>query len=480
MAGFFIPLLASAASPTNGMVVRVRLADGTMERVQVKPGLEETMTLKELLDPFKVDEESVSVQFGTSGDSVDIKSTLLDLGAKHGSMITVKSKSANKPTESRLSQLKVKKRTWDPFPDLAKDYEQALLKTKTKRSSQKAMSYGAISSLQSSLHIMEPQQEGPLKRVYMCAKSAERFHANGLKKDGGVQCRVGLLLGTIQKERVDLSPRKARTSLSSQTSGSDYCTVAKVQAVWEPAGQKPNKVYDESIAVEMLNENQRALKIAEKLGLTPVGWIFSHQDNRHENEDALPVYGLDIQTGSTLQIAKMRSQGNTEGTKFVTLAMDANTGATEAFQLSDVCVQMVHEGNLLTEKGKSERFVATKHAVMVDGKETNDLDSVLCLVNTAMLSHFGSFSGNTAIISVKKNGRLTNKAKKVLLKALDSDSQLLEELCNFNTIMALDQSLSSEDSEKLCELVWKWARGQKQGTKLGSKLKMHLRSILET
>lgn len=475
-----MPVLVTAASPSNGIVLRIRLSNGSMEKVQVNPGSEDTMTLSELLIPFKIEEESSIIQFGTASDSVDLKSTLSDLGAKHGSMITIKSKSAPKPTESRFAQLKVSKRTWDPFPDLAKDYEHALLKTKTKRSLQNGMSYGAISSLQSSLHVVEPQQEGPLKRVYMCATSAERFHTNGIKKGGGVQCRVGLLLGTIQQERVDTKPRKARTSLSSQTSGSDYCTVAKVQAVWEPSGQKPTELYDESMAHNLFEQNKRVVAIAEMLGLTPVGWIFSHQDNRHDDEDALPVYGFDVKNGATLQIANMRSRGEIEGTRFVTLAMDANTGATEAFQLSDVSVQMVHEGILLTEGAKIKRHVPTKNSVMVDGKETKELDSVLCLVNTAMLSQVGSFSGKTATSSVKKNGSLTNKAKKALLKAFDDDRILFEELCNFNTILALDQSLSQGDSAELCELVRKWARGQKQGTKLSLKLKMHLRSIIET
>ena len=97
-----------------------------------------------------------------------------------------------------------------------------------------------------------------------------------------------------------------------------------------------------------------------------------------------------------------------------------------------------------------------------------------------MLSHVGSFAGKTAVSTVKKNGSLTNKAKKALLGAIDDDTKLLEELCNFNTLLALDQSLSSDDSEELCGLVRKWSRGQKQGTTVASKVKMHLRAILET
>jgi len=330
---------------------------------------------------------------------------------------------------------------------------------------------------------VEPQQEGKLKRVYMCAQSAERFHVNGqLKKGGGVQCRVGLLLGTIQKERVDTKPRKARTSLSSQTSDSDYCTVAKVQAVWEPSGQKAgknNKIYNDSIASSMLKTNPRVLAIAEKLGLQPIGWIFSHVDNRHgDDEDSLPVYDLDLHCGSQLQIAKMKGGSDS---KFVTLSMDATSGATEAFQLSDVCVQMAHEGMIVTQNGTSKKQVTTKHPVVVDSRETTQVDSVLCLVNTAMLSHTGAYSGKTATSAVKKNGSLTNKTKKALLKLLEDgkDSKLLEELCDFNTLLALDQVLTKDEADQLCEVVRKWSRGQKQGTKLGSKLKKQLRNFLE-
>jgi hypothetical protein len=317
----------------------------------------------------------------------------------------------------------------------------------------------------------------------MCRYSAERFQSNGIVKKKGqtpsVQPRVGLLLGTIQRERVDKTPRKARTSLSSQTSDSDYCTVAKVHAVWEPSGQKGGTLYDVQLAQSLLTKNQRVMTIASQLGLVPVGWIFSHPDERHQNEDSLPVYGLDVQTGATLQIARMKEAGCVDGKPFVTLAMDANTGATEAFQLSDVSVQMVHEG-MLQDVTENNREVTTKHAILINAKESKTLDSVLCLVNTAMLSHEGSYAGGSATSSIKKNGSLTNEAKKRLLECLTDDPKLLQMLCDFNTLVALDQSLSPEDSATLCGAVKKWARGQKQGTQLDSNTKLRLRSILET
>lgn len=487
--------LASAASSStpsssSGMVLRIRLADGSMEKVIVPENAAATLSIKDILEPFDV-EDDATVQLGTS--VIETSSTISSLSVKHGSLITIQP-SLKKPTESRFSHLKVDPQSWDPFPDLAKDFDSALLKSKTKRAASKSMSYGAIAQLQSSLHVVEAQPEGPLKRVYMCRFSAERFQANGIvkKKKGQsaptvTQPRIGLLLGTIQRERVDKTPRKARTSLSSQTSDSEYCTVAKVHAVYEPSGQKSSEdgtgnCYNVQLAQSLLTQNPRVSIIASHLGLVPVGWIFSHLEERHNNnnnEDSLPVYGLDVQMGATLQIQRMKEAGIVDGKPFVTLAMDANTGATEAFQLSDVAVQMVHEG-LLQDVKKNTREVPTKHAILINGKESKTLDSVLCLVNTAMLSHEGSYAGGSATSFVKKNGSLTNEAKKSLLRCLDDDPKLLQLLCNFNTLLALDQSLSPEDIETLCGAVKKWARGQKQGTQLDSKLKLRLRSTLET
>jgi primosomal replication protein N len=480
--GYCLHVCMASSPASKGLILRIRLADGTMEKVAVPSGSEETMTVDDVLKPFEI-EEGASIQVGLTTVE-DATTPISKFGVKNGSMITVKSTVSQKPTESRFAKLKVQNHSWDPFHDLAKDYEHAVLKVKTRRSSNKGGSYGDIAQLALSLHVLEPQQEGRLKRVYMCRNSAERFHANGLlKKSGGIVSRTGLLLGTIQRERVETGPRKARTSLSSQTSDSDYCTVAKVHALWEPPGQKASDAtsnYDASLAESLLDKTRRVLDIAEYLGLVPVGWIFSYQDNRNEDEDALPVFGLDVQTGAKLQIANMRSKGIVDGAKFATLAMDANIGATEAFQLSDVSVQMVHESILVIKDGESTRHVATKNPVMVDGKQANDIDSVLCLVNTAMLSHVGSFAGKTAASSIKKNGSLTKKAKTAILSALEDDSKLLEELCDLNVLVALDQSLSDEDTAELCQVVRKWSRGLKQGTQVASKLKMRLKGVLET
>lgn len=531
-----------AGGSGGGMVLRVRLADGSMEKIQVEEGTEGKLTLEDVLKPFDVPTDaSVRIGATTTKISADPEAKNLEaLNIKHGSMITVlpppkdpSTPASSFATRKASASASSKGREWDPYPDLAKDYDSVVRQTKTKRSSRQGMSYNDISKLQSSLHVVDPQKEGPLKRLYMCRVSAERFYNNGVLKGAASTktkkgapkfgCRFGLLLGTIQRERVDRRPKKGRTSLSSQTSDSEYCTVAKVQAVWEPPSQRSasDKLYDASLAASLLegksNANaQRVLAIAKHLGLVPIGWIFSYRDDRLEEENSFQtdgpqaLFGLDVAVAGKLKAQNMKdaqqndkSDDNDDddkysrgGDKFVTLAMDATTGATEAFQLSDVAVQMVHEDmfeKILepTTKVKNPPMVPMRHAVLVDGSETKVLDSVLCLVNTAVLSHVGSYSGGSKGSAVKKSsGGLTKKTKKVLLRALENNdsNQFLQEICDFNILMALDELLSAQSSSKasivceetelLCGLVKKWARGQKQGTTIDSKFKMRLKTYL--
>jgi hypothetical protein len=146
---------------------------------------------------------------------------------------------------------------------------------------------------------------------------------------------------------------------------------------------------------------------------------------------------------------------------------------------------MASEGMLLlNEKKAPSRHVPTKHAILVDGQETNTLDSVLCLVNTALLSHEGPYAGNEKK-PTKKNGTLNAKTKKALLAAMtnsnDDDGPLLQLLCDFQVLVALDShaTMKDADMQEMCRVVRKFARGQKQGATLSSKLKRKLQTMLE-
>ena len=55
---------------------------------------------------------------------------------------------------------------------------------------------------------------------------------------------------------------------------------------------------------------------------------------------------------------------------------------------------------------------------------------------------------------------------------------MFAELCDFDVLLAIDALIGKEESEKLCTLVRKYARGQKKGTVLGEQLKLTLRSVL--
>ena len=431
------------------MILRIRLPDGTMQKIQIPPGKEDDMTLAQALSPFQPISDDNTIQIGADSIS-DMSQTLSMLKLKHGSLIalvgTKKGHGVTTPTTAATTT--ATKRGFDPYPELAKDYTTALRNKSRRRG---GMTYGDLALLQSALHIVEPQPKGPIERVYMCRISAERFIPTN-------QPRMGLLLGTIAQERLDTRrPNKQKTSLSSTTSSPDYCQVAKIQAIWESP-----------IPLSLI-VTDRIRKLAQWLDIVPLGWIFIHTDR-----ETPPIHGQELYQAASLQIAQMQ-QGSSSS--WVTLAKDATTGATEAFQLSNVVVQMVAEG--MISSSEQGRFVPTQHAIVVDGKETTTLDTVLCLINTAMLAHEGKFAGGT-LPTVKKNGMMLTKTKKALVAALEETDHchLLNALCDFNVLAAIDQQVKPEQMEALCQVVKKWARGQKIGTQLNPQLKVLLKGIL--
>jgi len=551
----FLPLtiaIASVALATAApTILRIRTVDGVL-RVPL-PNDDPNSTLSSILASAGVDleESDLKCQVGlpgraTNGDNTsstldvstlgtDGQKTASELGLKHGSMITILSPPMPKKKDSEESKSQTNAEVnnnsdrFDPFPDLAKSTSYSAASRRARalsRGVSRGMSYGDISRVRSTMHVVEPQPTGPLTRVYVCQVGAAKFqnhcivnnHAAKKKskqttsskkkaeQTAGVENRVALLFGTINKERVDQSRKKARTSLSTAREDEKMCEVAKVQAVWEPPLQKPTsngKHYDDArllstycaggiptastSASKKESPTDRAIRVAGWLGMHPLGWMFSYaDDDRHEDGDALPVHGRDAVVGAKLQIESMKRRGREEGCKFVTLALDGRIGATEAFQLSDVCVQMVAENVLsppsLDEALKSTRFLELEDPIVISGEETKRLDSVLLLVNTAMLSHIGLYSGGSnAPIggNVKRaSGALLVKTRKRILAALEQGDGALKELCDFDILLALDMLIGREESEQLCLLVRKYARGQKKGTVLDGHLKLTLQSVL--
>lgn len=507
---------ASGPSSFPPIILRIRKPDGSMGRIQIKD--QEETTLSSVIATFSSEilDENVDAdaKLGCKIENNDIEDTeqpISSFNLKNGSIINIipppksekqlemekkqreEEEAATKPTDRYTD--------FDPFPDIAKSSHSAAARRSRALSrlpNRRSMSYGDISDLRSYMHVIEPQPEGPVKRIYMCNTGAQRFKDNctilptkkQLKATKGkakvkVQNRCAVLFGTVNKERVDQTP-KARTSLSTPLYEMKMCDVVKVHAVWEPPQPKVNKDIYYPKHLQSGKDFKRAVEVANMLGMRVVGWIYSYTDNRQNDEnndsseDSLPVLANDIINGAKGQISSMKKNGRDDGKKYVTLAIDANSGAAEAFQFSDVCVQMVAEGvlSIPDDDTYQRRFVETNEAIVIDNKETKELDSVLCLVNTAMLSHEGRFSGSEN--ATKKAGGLTAKKKKTILQKLDGqdDGDLVAELCDFGVIMALDRSLSNDDIESLCKLVTKYSKGQKRGLEMNDNLKLVLKSAL--
>ena len=493
----------------SSIVLRVRKSDGSMGKIQISD--QDSIHLSAVLSQFD-DAEEVSCSIG-SKKITDTNQPLSNFGLKHGSIITItppappRKESSETTSNDKNSSSDLTKRysEFDPYPDIAKSssHSAALRRSRAlaRLPSKRGMSYGDISHLNTYMHVIEHQQTGPITRVYMCHIGAQRFKENCViqptkkqlretngKAQAQIKNRCAILFGTINKERVDQSVNpKGRTSLSTPLYEMKMCEVVKVHAVWEPP--QSGGTVDGYDATSLIHgkDVQRAHEIAESLGLRSVGWIYSYSDDRSSenskdsNEDSLPVYCNDIILGAMGQIESMQKLGREEGRKYVTLSLDSISGATEAFQLSDTTVQMVAEGVLANPKNKiMKRFVTTMEPILIDNKETKDLDSVLCLVNTAMLSHEGRMSGSIGVSSTKKSGGLTAKTKKTILSNIESDNdeQLLKCLCDFDTLMALDKMIRREDMTRLCELVSKYSRGMRKGTKVSLDLKLAIKSIL--
>lgn len=352
---FSIQIIAESHPPlTSGWVLRVRLADGSMQRIEVNETAIGTTSLHDALSVVLPKLDGLSIREGNSPTTMDPSRTLQELGLKHGSLITVSSSTTTTPfvkqQRSQRSALDNQAR-FDPFPDLAKDYVGAIRKRALQRRSGSS-SYSDLAKIQSELHVVEPQPKGRILRVYMCRASAERFQVSAAKSN---QCRAAILLGSFSRERIDSKPRP-KTSLSSVTEDQEYCTVAKVHAIWEPKGNPSEAHYDPDALIQF-RKDVRAMQIAKWLGLEPIGWIFTYRDDRHKDDDSLPVWSLDVHTGAMLQIENMKTASKDHeiddiGARFVTLAMDGQTGATEAFQLSDVSVQMVAEQLIVVDEKK--------------------------------------------------------------------------------------------------------------------------------
>lgn len=405
-------LTASNNEATQGpTILRIRRPDGRVDRYP----LQNDWKVSDLTHMVPSDQ----VYF--RGERVsDENQSLLSLGVGHGDLIELR----NSTKANNKSHDLAKAPSFVPFPHLAKP----------RRNPKYARSFADLERYRRNLHAVEPQPESSVARVYLCETSMRQFQEQHTKS-------TGILLGTLHRER---KTKRPKTSLSTEID--EYVQSARVQCIW--ATDSP--VFDE-----------RMVQIADWLGLRPVGWIFRYAGER----EGLPILANELHTASQLQLERMETANATE---FVTVALAQATGATEVFQVSDVCLQMVAEDRF--QETPAERFLTVRQTVLVDGQETTELDSYLCLVNTAVLQHTGNFPSTTKI---KKRG-ISSKTKSNLLKKMDS----VGAFCDFGLVMELTKGMTNEEAHEFCTVLQKYVRGQRKNLQFTEGTKKLLKKIL--
>mmetsp|Transcript_13143 Transcript_13143/g.17184 ORF Transcript_13143/g.17184 Transcript_13143/m.17184 type:complete len:479 (+) Transcript_13143:130-1566(+) len=458
--------MALLALCNSDMTLRFRTKNGSIVRVTT----DGNESLSDVLKRSECDnvDEGYSWSIG-GGPSLDVEASVKDLpGVKNGSLISItsnkeKGSSAGlkRKIVSKESNSESKRGVWQPFPDLSKpNYLRLVRQARARANMKNAMNYADLENISSSLHRVEPQTEGRVKRIYLCSECAKKFQAQAVKKKNSSGQTFALLFGTSHKER-EKQGKIARTSLSTTTDSNKMCEVTKVQALY----MLPSfSIFDDDV--------DRAINLAKKLGLHIVGCIYSYDKNIRSEEEM--VYSSDILKVAKLQCDSMRTR---RISNFVFLSMEAQSGATEAFQLSDLSVQMYFEDILKIANGDSESptQMQTSAPIMMDGKEVNEFDVILCLINTALLSHTGNFwSRNIA------SSKLTPKVKARLLKKLDKnvDNEFVDDLRDFSLLLALENNLDRGHMESLLEVVLK--RSQLRNVSLDKDLKALLSEVFAT
>ena len=136
---------------------------------------------------------------------------------------------------------------------------------------------------------------------------------------------------------------------------------------------------------------------------------FDHEIREGEDLPMPFMNSKDVLTATKLQLQSMKYFGSNIGQHFITLSLDCDTGSTEAFQISDVTVQIMSEGIIPKDGQKTidNRYLDTSEPLLINGQESNKLDTVLSIINTAMISHIGTLSSQP--ITTTSTNNVTNK-----------------------------------------------------------------------
>ena len=470
---------------------------GTIVSLQINEGNRRTVPLQTLMDGILAqngDDSSANFEcIGPSNNKLDASQTFAQLGLKHGALLTITPKmDTNKKDKPQQKQLRNIIPPFDPFPEFAKPrYKDKRRSIRAKANRRGGMSYSDLDQLADNIHKLQIQTNPIISRIYMCSNSAEAF----VRSCKNQQPKCALLFGTVSKERLNDTPAAADIT-HRKNKGGKMCEVAKVHALWEPQRkiQKDSNNsfhYDATDLTSLTSSVQQAIQLAKRLKLQPVGWIYTYHNNSTTSAE-VPVLARDAVIAAKIQIALMK-KGSEEGgevdeavslgSRFVTLALNSASGATEAFQMSDQSVQMVAE-DIFDEEATNDstQFLKASVPVIVDGKETNSVDCLLCLVNTGMLSHIGSFSSPSSSGKLSSSGGLTSKIKQKILSHLmkkgnAKETTIIQYLSDFNILFGLSNLLNEADINELCDIILSSKRRRSANVEMSKHLQLTLEGI---
>ena len=363
-----------------------------------------------------------------------------------------------------------------PYPHLAKPNPTLQIKlNKAKARRKRASTNADIEAITSCMHRVEPKSSSTtdslVKKCYLCSTSANRFVSS---TKGGKKKKYGVLFGTVKEEKLQGKDTIAKKE-----------EVARVQFIYETSGGAVPDFED--------GELKKVLKLAEKLGVRPVGWIFSYSKDKgdgdgDDNEDFVPMDSHAVVNSAKLQIKLMQMLGNEIGSRFVAIACNAESGATEVFQISDHFVQMVWEGVLVEGKkegeGGNNKFCKATVPVVVgngsEAKENTQVEAVLGLTNLGLLAGKGDCVGT---IGGGLRLKIKKKERKYLRSLLEGeggkdDGTFLKDVAEFRLCYVLWEGM--EGGDELVELVNKSRRGLFGGRgKIGGGLRRKLLQFLD-
>eukprot|EP00600_Ochromonadales_sp_CCMP1393_P007567 CAMPEP_0174969530 /NCGR_PEP_ID=MMETSP0004_2-20121128/8816_1 /TAXON_ID=420556 /ORGANISM="Ochromonas sp., Strain CCMP1393" /LENGTH=436 /DNA_ID=CAMNT_0016219035 /DNA_START=117 /DNA_END=1428 /DNA_ORIENTATION=- len=271
---------------------------------------------------------------------------------------------------------------------------------------------------------IQAQKESNCKLLSIDKASIENFQSYMRNFDFNVM-RVGFLYGKFNED----------TSVSAEL-------------IYEP----PQETTDTSFALLEDPREEIVEGIAGMLGLTKVGWIFSHPTR----EKGFHFSGAEIMFAAEQQLEAAQGVGDTP---FVTMKLtidETSQISVEAYQVSKQCMEMVAEGVVspnavnLGAVDVNETFTA-----IVEGRESKEIDNNFFLASTPI----EQFESQFLVVFFPRVNRIDNMQTRDDIKTqlqkvgkqgwtfsdVLADFQLLLYLCEFMSIQ--------DDLPRICKAI---------------------------